>query len=61
MNTTRDRLGVPETPEERAWTIWCERGVIVPAFAAEIAECRRLQRRWAAVDTTNTDTNTTVD
>lgn len=51
MNTTRDRLGVPETPEERAWRVWCRRGVIVPGFANEIAERRRIQRHWDATDT----------
>jgi hypothetical protein len=44
----RDRLGVPETPEERAWMIWCERGVIVPEFASEIVQRRRILRQWAA-------------
>lgn len=51
MHTTRDQLGVPETPAEQAWTIWCRRGVIVPGFADEIAERRRIQRQWAAVHT----------
>lgn len=53
MNITHNRLGVPETPAERACTIWCRRGVIVPGFADEIAERRRIQHQWAGVDTTD--------
>lgn len=52
----RDHVGVPETPEERAWTLWQERGVIVPEFASEIAQRRRIQRQWATVkDDTDDD------
>lgn len=46
MSATRDTLGVPDTDEERAWELWCERGVLSPEFTAEIAERRRIQRCW---------------
>lgn len=51
MSTTHDECSVPKTPAERAWRIWCRRGVIVPGFADEIAERRRVQHEWAGVNT----------
>ena len=53
MNTTHDECSVPKTPAERAWRIWCRRGIIVPGFAAEIAERRRIQHEWAGIGTTD--------
>ncbi len=33
---------------DRAWEIYCNRGIISPGYAAEITDRRRLCREWAA-------------
>ncbi|AGB38723.1 hypothetical protein [Natronococcus occultus] len=46
-----DRLADADDPELLvAWRLWCERGVVLPGYAAEIAELRRLKREWADED-----------
>lgn len=35
---------------DKAWEIYCRRGVIVPGYAGVIAERRRLQHEWSEQD-----------
>ncbi|WP_226483255.1 hypothetical protein [Natrinema amylolyticum] len=36
------------TGTDCAWAVYCERGIVTPEYATEIAERRRLCREWAA-------------
>jgi hypothetical protein len=46
-----DRLAAADDPELLlAWKLWCERGVILPGYAGEIAELRRIKREWDDAD-----------
>ena len=31
---------------DRAWELYCERGVIIPEYASEIAARRAVKRQW---------------
>lgn len=37
---------------DRAWEVYCDRGIIRPGYAKEIAERRRLCREWAVAGET---------
>ena len=38
-----------DTDEANAWWLWCERGVVIPEYAGEIADRRRLCREWERI------------
>jgi len=37
-----------QTDADRAWQLYCERGVVLSSYADEIAERKRILREWAA-------------
>ncbi|NKE36558.1 hypothetical protein GWG54_12155 [Natronococcus sp. JC468] len=41
-----DRLAADDPDLLWAWELWCERGVVVPEYAGEIAALRRITREW---------------
>lgn len=41
-----DRLALDDPDLLVAWELWCERGVVCPGFASEVAELRRIKREW---------------